>query len=146
MIRGYVVHSRVPLVGRIIAWLRRNMTTHLREPYMDPMFERQVAFNRHMIQLMRLVIERMSLPASTITAPEPVPAAPAASVPIASIPVSDVATAQSKPANELADQLDRIERWLSLMTSQMDLMSSQLHRPYSGDVPPTDVEKPADVG
>jgi glycosyltransferase involved in cell wall biosynthesis len=46
MQRPYVVRSRLPLVGPFIAWVRRNMTSHLREPYLDPTLERQVAFNR----------------------------------------------------------------------------------------------------
>lgn len=45
--RGYVVRSRVPLFGGLIAWVRRNLTSHLREPYLDPILDRQVAFNRH---------------------------------------------------------------------------------------------------
>ena len=60
MIRGYVVRSKMPVVGRVVAWLRRNLTSHLREPYVDPMFERQVAFNRQMVQLMRQIIEQVS--------------------------------------------------------------------------------------
>ncbi len=45
-IRGYVIRSGIPLVGPLIAWVRRNLTSHLREPYLDPMIERQVALNR----------------------------------------------------------------------------------------------------
>lgn len=44
-LRGYVVRSKAPLVGPLIAWVRRNLTSHLREPYLDPMIERQVALN-----------------------------------------------------------------------------------------------------
>ncbi len=44
-LRGYVVRSRAPLIGPLIAWVRRNLTSHLREPYLDPMIERQVAQN-----------------------------------------------------------------------------------------------------
>jgi hypothetical protein len=46
MLRPYVVRSKLPLLGPFIAWVRRNMTSHLREPYLDPTLERQVAFNR----------------------------------------------------------------------------------------------------
>lgn len=46
MLRDYAVRSRIPLVGGLVAWLRRNLTSHLREPYLDPTLERQVAFNR----------------------------------------------------------------------------------------------------
>ncbi|MEJ2211839.1 MAG: glycosyltransferase family 1 protein, partial [Anaerolineae bacterium] len=45
-LRGYVVRSRAPLVGPLIAWVRRNLTSHLREPYLDPIVERQVTVNR----------------------------------------------------------------------------------------------------
>jgi glycosyltransferase involved in cell wall biosynthesis len=44
--REYTVRSGVPLVGPLIAWLRRNLTSHLREPYVDPIIDRQVSFNR----------------------------------------------------------------------------------------------------
>lgn len=50
MIRGYAVRSRLPMLGRLIAWIRRNLTSHLREPYLDPTLERQVAFNRSLVQ------------------------------------------------------------------------------------------------
>lgn len=45
MLRDYAVRSRLPVVGPLIAWFRRNLTSHLREPYLDPTFERQVTFN-----------------------------------------------------------------------------------------------------
>lgn len=44
--RGYEVHSKLPIVGHLVAWVRRNLTSHLREPYLDPTLERQVTFNR----------------------------------------------------------------------------------------------------
>lgn len=50
MLRGYTVVSSVPVFGRLIAWIRRNLTSHLREPYLDPMLERQVAFNRAVVR------------------------------------------------------------------------------------------------
>ncbi len=53
---GYVVRSRMPLLGPFIAWVRRNLTSHLREPYLDPMIERQVALNRRMAEWMRRTI------------------------------------------------------------------------------------------
>ncbi len=46
MLRGYTVRSGLPLVGCVVAWVRRNLTSHLREPYLDPTLERQVALNR----------------------------------------------------------------------------------------------------
>jgi hypothetical protein len=54
-LRGYVVRSRLPLV----AWLRRNLTSHLREPYLDPIIERQVAFNQDVLTWMEQSLERI---------------------------------------------------------------------------------------
>jgi glycosyltransferase involved in cell wall biosynthesis len=53
MQRGYVVRSNAPLVGPLLAWLRRNLTSHLREPYLDPTLERQVAFNREVVRTLQ---------------------------------------------------------------------------------------------
>ncbi len=44
--RAYAVRSMIPLLGPLVVWLRRNLTTHLREAYFDPIVERQVLFNR----------------------------------------------------------------------------------------------------
>ncbi len=64
MTRGYQVRSKAPLLGPLIAWVRRNLTSHLREPYLDPMFERQVAFNRGVAQaLLNLADEVAALTA-----------------------------------------------------------------------------------
>jgi hypothetical protein len=52
-IRGYVVRSRMPLVGPFIAWVRRNLTSHLREPYLDPMIEHQVILNHRVAEWMK---------------------------------------------------------------------------------------------
>jgi hypothetical protein len=52
------VRSNAPLVGRLIAWVRRNVTSHLREPYLDPTLERQVAFNRQLIQVLQDYMEQ----------------------------------------------------------------------------------------
>lgn len=42
----YRVTSRLPLVGRLISWGRVQLTSHLREPYLDPIVQRQERFNR----------------------------------------------------------------------------------------------------
>jgi glycosyltransferase involved in cell wall biosynthesis len=42
---GYQVVSRLPLIGRLIAKLRVQLTSHLREPYLDPMLAQQERFN-----------------------------------------------------------------------------------------------------
>lgn len=59
MLRDYTVRSRLPLVGGLIAWVRRNVTSHLREPYLDPTLERQVAFNRTVVAWMEQVQARL---------------------------------------------------------------------------------------
>jgi hypothetical protein len=51
--RDYVVRSRVPVVGPLVAWLRRNATSHLREPYLDLIVERQVGVNRRVADWIR---------------------------------------------------------------------------------------------
>lgn len=45
LLHEYRVQSGVPIIGGLIAWVRRNLTAHLREPYIDPMFKKQVTFN-----------------------------------------------------------------------------------------------------
>jgi hypothetical protein len=56
MHRDYHVRSRVPVLGPAIAWLRRNLTSHLREPYLDPALDRQVAFNRELLEILEEVL------------------------------------------------------------------------------------------
>jgi hypothetical protein len=46
----YVVRSGAPLIGPGLAWFRRNLTSHLREPYLDPMMRRQEKFNRRVVE------------------------------------------------------------------------------------------------
>ena len=53
MLRDYQVQSKVPLAGPLVAWLRRNLTSHLREPYLDPTLEQQVALNRDLVKALR---------------------------------------------------------------------------------------------
>jgi hypothetical protein len=57
MARGYQVRSGLPLLGGAIAWVRRNLTAHLREPYLDPTLERQVRVNKN---LMAIVAELLA--------------------------------------------------------------------------------------
>jgi glycosyltransferase involved in cell wall biosynthesis len=58
--RGYVVRSKVPVLGPFITWVRRNLTSHLREPYLDPMIERQVAFNHRVTGWIRQAVKALS--------------------------------------------------------------------------------------
>ncbi|MCB0044618.1 MAG: glycosyltransferase family 4 protein [Caldilineaceae bacterium] len=55
MQHGYVVRSQLPVVGPFLAWFRRNLTSHLREPYVDPTFERQELFNWQTVQTLQLL-------------------------------------------------------------------------------------------
>jgi|GEM_PF-3463941 len=54
-LRDYVVRSKAALVGPFIAWVRRNLTSHLREPYLDLTIERQVVFNQQLAELLKQV-------------------------------------------------------------------------------------------
>jgi glycosyltransferase involved in cell wall biosynthesis len=60
MMRGYVVRSGLPVVGPLVAWVRRNLTSHLREPYLDPTLERQVGFNQRAAQALRRLESRLA--------------------------------------------------------------------------------------
>lgn len=53
VLRDYQVRSRAPVVGPLIMWVRRNLTSHLREPYLDPILEKQVDLNRRIAEWMR---------------------------------------------------------------------------------------------
>ena len=57
---NYQVRSRVPVVGPLIAWVRRNLTSHLREPYLDPTLERQVVVNRELVTALRVLARRQA--------------------------------------------------------------------------------------
>lgn len=48
VVRDYAVRSNLPLVGRLIEWVRRNSTSHLKEPYLDRSLERQVNYNHRL--------------------------------------------------------------------------------------------------
>ncbi len=44
-LRDYSVRSRVPVLGGAIEWIRTNLTTHVKEAYVDRVIERQVVHN-----------------------------------------------------------------------------------------------------
>ena len=46
--RDYRVRSGLPLVGPLLAWLRRQSTTHVKEAYLDRVIEQQVNYNRRL--------------------------------------------------------------------------------------------------
>jgi glycosyltransferase involved in cell wall biosynthesis len=45
-IHDYRVRSNAPLVGPLIEWTRTQMTSHLKEPYIDKIMARQVRYNQ----------------------------------------------------------------------------------------------------
>lgn len=60
MTRDYRVTSNIPAIGGLLVWLRKNLTSHLREPYLDPILERQVEFNRQLLQEMQAMVENQN--------------------------------------------------------------------------------------
>lgn len=52
----YQIKSKKPLFGPLIAWARRNLTSHLKEPYIDQMAGRQTAFNLLIVRLLRRLV------------------------------------------------------------------------------------------
>jgi glycosyltransferase involved in cell wall biosynthesis len=65
VLKPYVVRSGLPVVGPLIVWLRRNLTSHLREPYLDPTLRRQERFNWLVVQTMRQVNRLLEQPSGT---------------------------------------------------------------------------------
>ena len=60
MQHDYQVRSKVPIIGPCIAWARRNLTSHLREPYLDPTLERQVALNHELVVTLREMMHMLA--------------------------------------------------------------------------------------
>jgi glycosyltransferase involved in cell wall biosynthesis len=54
----YQVRSDAPVVGNLIASARRHLTSHLREPYLDPIVARQEAFNKLILDTLLPALER----------------------------------------------------------------------------------------
>jgi O-antigen biosynthesis protein len=53
----YAVRSDLPVVGRLIGWARRQMTAHLKEPYLDPIVQQQQQFNQQVIETVLPALE-----------------------------------------------------------------------------------------
>jgi len=47
-LRAYRVRSKLPVVGRLLEWLRYNLTVHVKEVYVDRVIEQQVNYNRRL--------------------------------------------------------------------------------------------------
>ena len=103
MLRDYTVRSGLPVVGPLIAWFRRNLTSHLREPYVDPTFERQVAFNQEMIQVVGQAMAYM-LAHSGVQ--------------------EDTLQDSVQRQRELGHRMERVEAWLGLVSAQITLLEA----------------------
>ncbi len=53
----YQVQSRLPVVGGLVAWVRRQITAHLKEPYLDPVIADQQHFNQHLVSSLLPALE-----------------------------------------------------------------------------------------
>jgi hypothetical protein len=103
MLRDYTVRSRLPVIGPLLAWFRRNLTSHLREPYVDPTFERQVAFNQEMV---RIVGQAMAHMLAHSGAQEDT--------------LQDLVQRQ----RDLGHRLERVEAWLGLVSARIALLEA----------------------
>ncbi len=106
MLRSYEVRSRLPLVGSLIAWVRRNLTSHLREPYLDPTLERQVAFNRRLVD----ALERTRLRAL------------------------EQSQTRRQEVTSLEEQLVRLEKRMKLLEAQMRLVLARQREGVEADM------------
>lgn len=55
----YRVRSNAPVVGRLIVWLRTQLTAHLKEPYVDALVQRQERFNLAMHERVAELSQRL---------------------------------------------------------------------------------------
>ena len=117
-LRDYVVRSNAPLVGPLIAWVRRNLTSHLREPYLDPTVERQVEFNRRVADLLLRINDLRAgrLHRETGRLPRQIDAPEAQSSGI---------ELQTNQTVDLDARLRLIESRLDSLAAQVDLLAAQ---------------------
>jgi hypothetical protein len=54
----YTVRSGLPLIGRLVAWTRRQLTSHLKEPYLDHIVHRQETFNEQLLRTLVPALEQ----------------------------------------------------------------------------------------
>jgi hypothetical protein len=59
-LRDYHIRSRVPVVGRLVEWLRTNSTSHYKEAYLDRIIEQQVYYNRVLADELGAVQEQLA--------------------------------------------------------------------------------------
>lgn len=105
MLRGYKVHSKLPIFGRMISWVRHNLTSHLWQPYIDPTFERQVAFNKHLSNLMEEMLRQVNQNNIEIAAN------------------SQNRIESEKFRQDGSQRLRRLERQVDLLSAQVTLMA-----------------------
>lgn len=65
-LRDYRVQSHVPLVGGLIRWIRVNLTSHLKEAYLDRLVERQVLFNSSLVAMVQDLQQQLARSAESI--------------------------------------------------------------------------------
>ncbi len=54
----YRIESRLPVVGRMVAWTRKQLTSHLKEPYLDLIIGRQQRFNQQLLATLLPMLEQ----------------------------------------------------------------------------------------
>ncbi len=56
----YTIRSHLPVVGHLVAWTRRQLTSHLKEPYIDPIITRQRNFNQEVLHTLLPLLAKNS--------------------------------------------------------------------------------------
>jgi SAM-dependent methyltransferase len=64
----YRIRSHIPFLGPLIAWVRVNMTSHLKEPYIDRLARQQTDFNLMIVALLCRLVRRLEGPIMDATA------------------------------------------------------------------------------
>lgn len=95
MNRSFQPRSGLPVLGRFVTWLRRNLTFHVREMYLDPTLERQVAFNRQTSRVLQALVEQTQATSSLL-----------------------------KNTSESDGHIARAETWLNLISAQLTLLQT----------------------
>jgi SAM-dependent methyltransferase len=107
----YRPKSRIRLLGPLIAWIRLNMTSHLKEPYVDRLASRQTEFNLVMAQALRRLVAALES-----TRKE----------------TSENVSATAQRQQELQGQLDELQLALDdsygKLKEELEALKRQLHR------------------
>jgi hypothetical protein len=94
-----------------VAWTRQNLTSHLREPYLDPTLERQVGFNQRVAGQFQALLARLSTCEDKLMAQETRMQEVRAQVDLLAAQVSllELTTASTADENEVARLKAHIE-------------------------------------